>query len=378
MPEQRLRRIVVAFEPEAAAARRLERYGYAPEVACEIATYLAQASDLPAHMDEIRDALSAEEISVEFVALDDLAAHLGALDPDDTLVWTQTDGIKFYRGSAVPAVARLSGFARYGSPATAQHLCQDKFASLALAGAAGLATLPTLLLEGDATLGALGDFSGAAGPFFVKPATLGAKLGIWADSRCVTLDDAKAVSRRIAERYGDRALVQPFVEGDDVRVSVMDLGRPFAEQLGLFRLVKDEASETGGAFMTMRDNATLSGARDTAGRRGLFGEAHVAAFVPRMADLRRDPDPAARRAAAAIEEGAARLARLLGLRDYWSMDFRVDAAGRSVFFEFEVCPAVTIYDFSEYLGTVHRLTLSQALARSMRLAFERRWDRAEA
>jgi D-alanine-D-alanine ligase len=378
VPEQRLRRVVVAFEPEAAAARRLGRYGYAPGIAREIATYLAQASDLPAHMDEIREALSVEGIAAEFIALDDVPAHLAEVDPEDTLVWTQTDGIKFYRGSAVPALARLTGFARYGSPVLAQHLCQDKFASLALAGAAGLAILPTLLLDGEETVGALGDVAAAAGQFFVKPATLGAKLGIWADSRCATFEDAKVISRRIAERYGDRALVQPFVEGDDVRVSVMDLGRPLAEQLGIFRLVQDEGSETGGAFMTMRDNATLSGARDTAGGRGLFGATREAAFVPRMMDLRRDPDPAARQAAATIEEGAARLARLVGLRDYFSMDFRVDAAGTPVFFEFEVCPAVTIYDFSEYLQAVHRLKLGPALARSMRLAFERRWDRAEA
>ncbi len=378
MPEQRLRRVVIAFEPEAAAARRLERYGYAPEVAREIATYLAQASDLPAHMDEIRDALSAEGIVAEFVALDDLTRHLAEVDSEETLVWAQTDGIRFYRGSAVPAHARLAGFARYGSPAPAQHLCQDKFASLALAGAAGLTILPTLLLDGEETVGALGDLAAAAAPFFVKPATLGAKLGIWADSRCATFEEAKVVSRRIAARYGDRAVVQPFVEGDDVRVSFMDLGRPFPEQLGLFRLAKDEGSETGGAFMTMRDNETLSGAKDMTGARGLFGETREAAFVPRMADLRRDPDPAARQAAATIEEGAARLARLIGLCDYWSMDFRVDAVGRPVFFEFEVCPAVTIYDFSEYLGAVHGLKLGPALARSMRLAFDRRWDTAEA
>ncbi len=378
MPEHRLRRVVVTFEPEAAAARRLERYGYSRDVAYEIATYLAQASDLPAYMDGIREALAAEEIAVDFVALDDLATRLVEVDPEDTLVWTQTDGIRFYRGSAVPALARLAGLARYGSPATAQHLCQDKFASLALAGAAGLTVLPTLLLDGDETIGTLGDLAAVDGPFFVKPATLGAKLGIWADSRCATFEEARAIARRIAGRYGDRALVQPFVEGDDVRVSVMDLGRPFAEQLGIFRLVKDESSETGGAFMTMHDNATLSGAKDTAGGRGLFGEARAAAFVPRMADVRRDPDFAARQAAATIEEGTTRLARLLGLRDYWSMDFRVDAVGRPVFFEFEVCPAVTIYDFSEYLEAVHGLPLGLALARSMRLAFGRRRERAEA
>ena len=36
----------------------------------------------------------------------------------------------------------------------------------------------------------------------------------------------------------------------------------------------------------MKDNETLSGARDTAGGRGGFGLGHAAAFTPRMIDLR--------------------------------------------------------------------------------------------
>ncbi len=40
------------------------------------------------------------------------------------------------------------------------------------------------------------------------------------------------------------------------------------------------ASETGGAFLTMKDNETLSGARDASGARGGFGADRPAAFVP--------------------------------------------------------------------------------------------------
>jgi D-alanine-D-alanine ligase len=66
-----------------------------------------------------------------------------------------------------------------------------------------------------------------------------------------------------------------------------------------------------------------------------------------------------------------RLARLIGLRDYFSMDFRIDEEGKPTFFEFEVCPGVTIYDFQNYLATAHGLGLGEALARAFVLAFER-------
>ncbi len=146
-----LKTAVIAFETEEQASRRLEAFGYPPEIAAEIAVYLAQSSDLPLFADEIAGALRRDGIAAEFVALDDLPARLRELAPrrDRTIVWALTDGVRFYRGSSVPALARLEGFARFGSPATAAHLAQDKFASLALASAAGLSVPPTRLMEGE-------------------------------------------------------------------------------------------------------------------------------------------------------------------------------------------------------------------------------------
>jgi hypothetical protein len=376
--EKALTRVVVAYESEAVAQMRLEAFGYPPDVAAEIAVYLAQSTDLPQFMEEIARALSAEGVRTEFVALDDLAASLGALGPerDETIVWTLTDGVRFYRGSSVPALARLDGFARFGSPATAAHLAQDKFACLALAAAAGLAVPPTLLMEGPQEIAALGALPNV-GPLFVKPNTLGAKIGIVADSRCAGFGEARACAERIWRRYRDRALVQPFVDGDDVRVSFMDLGGDIAGQLGVERIEKNPASETGGAFLTMTDNETLSGAKDTSGARGGFGARRKPAFVPRMIDLRREPDARSREAMRLIVGQTERLQRLVDLRDCFSVDFRIDSAGQPTFFEFEVSPAVTIYDFQNYLAG-RGFTLGAALARSMRLAFARRGDRGEA
>ncbi len=371
--------VVIAFESEEAARRRLEAFGYGRDVAAEIALYLAQSTDLPHFAKEIVEAMTSHGLKAEFVALDDLPSRLCALAPerDRTIVWAMTDGVRFYRGSAVPALTRLEGFARFGSPATAAHLAQDKFASLALASAAGLAVPPTRLMQGDEEIAALGGWPSGPRPLFVKPNALGAKIGIFADSLCENISEARERARRIWERYRDPALVQPFVEGDDVRASFMDLGGPLADQLGVERIAKDPASETGGAFLTMKDNETLSGARDTAGARGGFGQRRKAAFVPSMVDLRCEQDERSRRAVAGILDAAARLQRLFGLCDCFSLDFRIDKEGRPTLFEFEVCPAVTIYDFQTYLAR-RGVTLGAALAKAMRLAFARRHAIGEA
>ena len=364
---------VIAYESEEAARRRLIAFGYASDVAAEIAVYLAQSTDLPEFVDEIADALGGYGIEAQFTPLDELSLRLRDLAPrrDETIVWALTDGVRFYRGSSIPALARLEGFPRFGSPSTTAHLAQDKFASLALASAAGLAVPPTRLMEGESEIAALGRWPSAQGPLFVKPNTLGAKIGIFADSLCRDFAEAKERARRIEDRYRDRALIQPFLEGDDVRVSFMELGGDLAAQLGIERIAKNPASETGGAYLTMKDNETLSGAKDMAGTRGGFGLEHKAAFVPRMTDLREEKDECSQRAVAGIIDFSVRLASLVGLRDCFSIDFRVDAKGRPTFFEFEVCPAVTIYDFQNYLAR-RGVTLGAALAKAMRLAFERR------
>jgi len=375
-----LEKVIIIYETEAAAAARLARFGYATAIASEIAVYLAQATDLPDYFDEIADALGRAGASVDFLELDDFAARIPALaeHAERTLIWCQTDGMRFYRGTIAPFVARLVGAARYGSSPLAQALCQNKFGCLALAASAGVTISPTLLLEGRETLASLGNLESWDAAYFVKPNTLGAKIGIFADSRCATMNEARAAAARIWDRYRDRAVVQPFVEGDDVRLSFMDTGGAFADQLGLTQLVKDRDSETGGAFMTMKDNETLSGAKDLHGARGGFGIARAAAFTPQLIDLRAATDARSRRAAATITAQAERLAGLVGLYDYFSMDFRVDANGEPTFFEFEVCPAVTIYDFQTYLKSVHDLSLGEALARSMRRAHARRLAMLEA
>jgi D-alanine-D-alanine ligase len=358
-------RLAIVHEPEAAAAARLQHLGFPAETASEIAVYLAQSTDLGACLDEIASDAGLEGVEVEAVPLDAALQRLQAWrDDGPTVVWPMTDGFAYYRGSGVAALARLAGLPLMGSPAQAQHLCQDKFKCGMLARAAGRPTPPTALYDGRRFVA--GDDLAGAGPLFVKPNRLGAKLGIFADSKAPDLPAALELAERIAHRYKDRAVVQAFLPGDDVRVSALDLGGPLREALGFSRILRDPRSETGGEFLTMLDNASLSGSRDTQGGLSGFGQSQQVAFTPRLVDLRQEAGSGDEKAGRLIDEISGMVERavdLFGLRDLFSFDIRVPEDGRPVFLEFEVCPAVTIYDFQSYLDAVHRVPLGRALAR---------------
>ena len=77
--------VVIAFETEAEAKARLETFGYAPEIAGEIAVYLAQSTDLPQFAGEIAEALGAGAIEARFVPLGELSLALGRTRADDAM-----------------------------------------------------------------------------------------------------------------------------------------------------------------------------------------------------------------------------------------------------------------------------------------------------
>ena len=353
-PQPELRRFVVLFEPETACRDRLTACGMSAEAAAEVAFYLAQANDFAAMIGSIAAAFAATGVEALAPPLDQRERWLPLLTGPErhaTLVWCLTDGFAYYRGSFVASVAALLDVAQFGSPPEAQHLCQDKFRSLALARALGVRTPATVLVQDGEPLSPV-DVLPEGTPLFVKPATLGGKIGIEDDSLAPDLPRALELTRRIHARYRDRALIQSYVPGRDVRVSFMDLERPEAP-LGVY------AVSTGAA----RGFPTLADSRRITQLRG-------AGPTLALQDLR--DDPALPTSVAAIEEAARRIARVVPLRDYFSLDFRLDEAGVPWFLELEVCPAVTIYDFLTYLHDAHGTDLPGALAVAAPLAFARR------
>lgn len=337
--------LLLVHEPEAACRARLEADGHPPGRAFEIASYLAQSTDIAPEFGEIARECAARRIAFRPVALDEAAPAIAASDPKSTLVWTLTDGIAYFRGGAAPALARLSGLATVGADDSVFALCQDKFRSGAVMRALGLPVPPAGLARGSRFL-VEPPASGTG--WFVKPNRLGAKIGIWSDSRCATREEALALAARIREAYRDDAIVQPYVAGCNARASFLAV-QPDAGPKALGVAMVD----SGGDFQTMADSLALYGATGTAA----LADGRQA--VPSLEDV----PPGA----AAIARGiAARMIDGLGLRDVFSLDLRIEADGTVHLIEFEVCPGLPCFDFRDYCRRRWGMSLAAAIAETAR------------
>lgn len=336
--------LVLVYEPETACRARLAAEGFAERHALEISSYLAQATDLAPEFPAIEKACAGRGLDFLPLALDDATKGLAGRAADGTLVWTLTDGIAYFRGGVAPALARLNGLPTIGADDSLFALCQDKFRSGAVLSALGLPVPPAGLASNGEWL---------AGPppssrgWFVKPNRLGAKIGIWPDSHCDTLGHALELSRRVYAAYRDTVVVQPYVPGRNVRASFLAV-RPDTGTEGLGIAFVDSNSD----FQTMDDSLALYG--DTGAQAAADGRY----FEPSLSAVA-DSQP---EAAASIQAIAARLMQAPGLRDVFSMDFRVEADSTVHLIEFEVCPGLPCFDFRAYCRSQWRMSLPEAMA----------------
>jgi D-alanine-D-alanine ligase-like ATP-grasp enzyme len=336
--------LVLVYEPEEACCRRLVAEGHDGQRAPEISSYLAQSTDLALEFDAISDACARRGLSFRPLMLDDAAALLVGTDPAHSLVWTLTDGIAYFRGSAAPALARLRGLRTFGSDDTLFALCQDKFRAGAVLRALGLPVPEAgLARNGEWIVPPPASPSG----YFVKPNRLGAKIGIWEDSRCDVLEKALKLSRRVFAAYRDDAVVQPYVAGRNVRASFLAVSPEAGpEEFGMVFV------DSGGDFQTMADSMALYGDAGTEAKAsGRYTEPQlqpVASAQPYVERRIRDIGNA--------------LMRKLGLRDVFSFDLRVEADDVVHLIEFEVCPGLACFDFRAYCQSQWGLSLADAIA----------------
>jgi D-alanine-D-alanine ligase len=333
--------LLLVHEPEAACRARLAAEGFSERAILEISSYLAQSTDIMPDFAQIAAECERRGIVFRPVELDDAARAFAAADPARSLVWTLTDGITYFRGSVAPGLARLNGLKTLGADDSAFALCQDKFRSGAVLAALG-APVPTAGLARDGQW--IVPPPAASGGWFVKPNRLGAKIGIWPDSRCATQAQALELSRRIFAAYRDDAVVQAYVPGANVRASLLDLtGREGVAALEAWSV------DSGGDFQTMEDSLALYGETGAAGASA--GQQNEPALMPVAAGT-----------LASIRSIAQQFCDGLGLRDVFSMDLRLEESGRLHLIEFEVCPGLPCFDFRAYLTARWSMSLAQAMA----------------
>lgn len=340
--------LILVHEPEQTCIDRLLSKGFTAEHAFEIASYLAQSTDIAPHLEPLSAACATRGIAFHPVALDEAPATLAKADPAKDLVWTLTDGIAYFRGGAAPSMARLFDLPSIGADDSLFALCQNKFRSGAVLGALGL-PVPAAGLARDGVW--IVPPPPSQRGWFVKPNRLGAKIGIWSDSHCDAPEQALALSRRVYAAYRDDVIVQPYVPGRNVRASFLDLtGQGRVEDLGVTFVDSDSD------FQTMADSMALYGATGAA---------------ERAAGTYREPDlvPVAQLQPAAdtkVREIAERLIIGLGLRDVFSMDLRIEADATVHLIEFEVCPGLPCFDFVRYCRDHWSLSLAEAMADTCR------------
>ena len=336
--------LILVHETEVSCRLRLASEGFAPARALEISSYLAQSTDIVPEFDAVAAECERRGIAFWPVELDEAARVLRDRDPSTTLVWTLTDGIAYFRGGAAPTLARLCGLPTFGADDSLFALCQDKFRSGAVLRALSLPVPKAGLARGGIWL--VPPPPSPSG-YFVKPNRLGAKIGIWRDSRCRSADDALAVSRRIFDDYRDDAIAQPYVRGRNVRASFLAVDPAVGPDAAGIVLV-----DSGSDFQTMADSLSLYGQTgEAAHAAGLRIESRLEA----LAQAQPLANNEIRRICAILMKG-------LGLRDVFSADFRVDEDNTVHLLEFEVCPGLPCFDFRDYCRRQWNMSLAEAMA----------------
>jgi D-alanine-D-alanine ligase len=213
---------------------------------------------------------------------------------------------------ALRAVLDLAGVPYVGSPAAACRLAWDKPAAKSVVRSAG-GTTPDWVALPHSTFRELG--AGAVLdlmvarlglPLMVKPASGGSALGV----QKVSVVEELPAAMVSCFAYGDTVMVERYIEGIELAVSVVDLGE------GPQALPAVEIAPASGVFdYTARYTPGLT-------------EYHVPARLP--------DDVAARAAALAV-----RVHEALGLADLSRTDAIVDADGEVHFLEVNVSPGLT-------------------------------------
>jgi D-alanine-D-alanine ligase len=261
-------------------------------------------------------------------------------DPPDAVFVTLHGGAG--EDGAIRSVLELLNIPYVGADPDACRVAYDKPTAKAVVRSVGIQTPASVTLPKETfhdlgasvVLGRIIDHLGL--PLFVKPSRGGSALG----ASIVRTAEELPAAMVGCFAYGDTALIEQYVEGVEVAVSVVDLGDgPIA--LPAVEIVPDKG---------VYDYA----ARYTAG--------HTEFFAPaRLSEA----------AAAACAAMAVTAHRALGLRDLSRTDLIVDADDRPHFLEVNVAPGMTetslfpmaVESAGRDLGTLCRRLLESASTR---------------
>jgi D-alanine-D-alanine ligase-like ATP-grasp enzyme len=251
------------------------------------------------------------------------------------------------------------GIRCFGNSTFNQLLSQDKFKTIVVCARLGVPTPVSLLADGTHLL--VGSVDDRPAEMFVKPCSLDNKIGIFSDARTTEPTAALAVCERIKYLYGDRALIQEYVRGRDLRVSFLNVQTqaPPERSIGIYWSV--ECNDAEPPFTSY--------------------EAHLNAFLEWDAgntlgapqDVRRDAqkDAGLPPLLSAVTALTGRIAGALGLRDYYAIDFRVDHDGGIHLMEINTAPFLRNAGMRDFVTKAYGIPFGAGVAEALLNAFRR-------
>ncbi len=239
----------------------------------------------------------------------------------ETVVFNLVEGFRHHPEEAnfVPAVCRSLGRGVTGSGTACLSLALDKWRSKGVLAAAGLPVPPGVCVPAGARAARK---KLPPPPCIVKPCAADASEGIDAASSVFTRSGRGlgAAIRRLHERFGQAALVERFIDGRELNVSVIQRGRA----LEVLAIAEIEFVDFGRTRPRIVDYAAKW-------RPESFEYAHTRRVLPARLPAR---------VAAEVGELAIAAAGAIGCADYARVDFRLDRRNRPFILEVNPNPDI--------------------------------------
>jgi D-alanine-D-alanine ligase len=281
-----------------------------------------------------------------------LLRAIGRVD-DGVVLLNMTDGFYPVTASYFPAMCAMFGWRYFGNSAALQLGVQNKYLQYAMCRLLGVRAPESFLYDGERCLSETPPPDGEF-PFFVKPFDQANSIGIFNEAVLDRLREAVAVAARIKSHYGTKALIQRYVAGDTIRVNYVGAApeRPLTECLGIHRMKGPPEPE----------------------RPFTDFETHLRDFVQADADYAREAvatplDPNGGRTDAAavrqIRREVSAFARQFGLRDIFSMDYKLASSGECYFIEVNTLPFARNAALKAYCRSEFGLSVGAAMARAI-------------